>query len=109
MDESTKEKLEAEGWKFGDAADFLEMTPEEKEYLDRRCAGLEDVMSGDYANHLWEAIEKTGKKKGKKKRRKIIYDALIELGCHCQELEWRLNKALKRIETLETSDARQAD
>lgn len=41
MDELKKAMLEKAGWKIGDAADFLEMTDEEKQaleeaYLDRK-------------------------------------------------------------------------
>lgn len=38
MDPSVKKALEAAGWAFGDAADFLGMTPEERVLLDTRAA-----------------------------------------------------------------------
>ncbi|MFW5968984.1 MAG: helix-turn-helix transcriptional regulator [Persicimonas sp.] len=38
MDEEKKERLEASGWKVGDAADFLEMSPEEAAYVDLQIA-----------------------------------------------------------------------
>ena len=36
MDPKKKKALEAAGWRFGDAADFLEMTDEERQLLDTR-------------------------------------------------------------------------
>lgn len=36
MDMVKRKALEAEGWKFGDAADILEMTDEERQLLDAR-------------------------------------------------------------------------
>lgn len=36
MDASKKRALETAGWKFGDAADFLEMSDEERQLLDTR-------------------------------------------------------------------------
>jgi len=36
MDADKRKALEAAGWKFGDAADFLEMTDEERQLLDAR-------------------------------------------------------------------------
>src|SRR5271154_6428907 len=36
MDARKQKALEAAGWRFGDAADFLEMTDEERQLLDAR-------------------------------------------------------------------------
>lgn len=36
MKEAKRKALEALGWRFGDAADFLEMTDEERQLLDAR-------------------------------------------------------------------------
>lgn len=36
MDSRKRKALEAAGWRFGDAADFLEMTDEERQMLDAR-------------------------------------------------------------------------
>jgi transcriptional regulator with XRE-family HTH domain len=36
MDAEKRKALEAAGWRFGDAADFLEMTDEERQLLDAR-------------------------------------------------------------------------
>jgi predicted XRE-type DNA-binding protein len=36
MDATKRKALEAAGWKFGDAADFLEMSDEERQLLDAR-------------------------------------------------------------------------
>jgi hypothetical protein len=38
MDKLKKERLEAEGWKVGTAADFLELTPEETIRLEIKFA-----------------------------------------------------------------------
>jgi hypothetical protein len=38
MDADKRKALEAAGWKFGDAADFLEMTDDERQLLDARVA-----------------------------------------------------------------------
>ena len=37
MDELIKKALEKAGWKIGDAADFLEMTDEERLALEEAC------------------------------------------------------------------------
>lgn len=36
MNARKRKALEAAGWRFGDAADFLEMSPEERQLLDAR-------------------------------------------------------------------------
>ncbi len=36
MDAAKRKALQASGWKFGDAADFLEMSEEERQLLDTR-------------------------------------------------------------------------
>lgn len=36
MDSAKRKALEAAGWRFGDAADFLEMTDAERQFLDAR-------------------------------------------------------------------------
>src|SRR5688500_11973713 len=38
MNSAKRAALEAAGWRFGDAADFLEMTNEERQLLDARVA-----------------------------------------------------------------------
>ncbi len=38
MDATKRKALEAAGWKFGDAADFLEMSDEEHQLLDARVS-----------------------------------------------------------------------
>ena len=42
MDSEKRKVLEAAGWRFGDAADFLELTDEERQLLDAR---IEAAMS----------------------------------------------------------------
>lgn len=45
MDANKARKLEAAGWKVGDASDFLDLTPEEAEYIELKlalAAGLRD-------------------------------------------------------------------
>jgi predicted XRE-type DNA-binding protein len=36
MDEAKKQRLEAAGWRVGDTADFLELTPEEVAFIEIR-------------------------------------------------------------------------
>lgn len=36
MNSATRKALQADGWRFGDAADFLEMSDEERQLLDAR-------------------------------------------------------------------------
>ncbi|MBQ9343801.1 MAG: XRE family transcriptional regulator [Kiritimatiellae bacterium] len=43
MDAQRKKKLEAAGWKFGDYADFLGMTPEEKAVVEIRIAATKEM------------------------------------------------------------------
>ena len=38
MDKRKQKRLEAAGWKVGDAAEFLELTPEEAEYVELKLA-----------------------------------------------------------------------
>jgi DNA-binding transcriptional regulator YiaG len=38
MDKAKQEKLEQKGWKFGSAADFLQMSSEEQAYVEMRVA-----------------------------------------------------------------------
>lgn len=51
MDDMKRKKLESAGWKLGDAADFLEMSDEERQLLDARRNGIReehDIENGDY-------------------------------------------------------------
>jgi DNA-binding XRE family transcriptional regulator len=45
MDEAGIKRLEADGWKFGDADDFLGLTPEESAYLDIRMALADELKA----------------------------------------------------------------
>lgn len=38
MDSARQQKLKAKGWKFGDAADFLQLSPEQEMYVELRVA-----------------------------------------------------------------------
>ena len=38
MDNKKKKKLEAKGWIFGDTSDFLELSPEEAQFIDLKIA-----------------------------------------------------------------------
>jgi ribosome-binding protein aMBF1 (putative translation factor) len=43
MDKATRKRLERDGWKIGSVADFLQLTPEEVEYIELKrslAAGL---------------------------------------------------------------------
>ena len=52
MDSTKRKKLEAAGWKFGDAADFLEMDDAERQLLDARVAIALAVRRQRKAQHL---------------------------------------------------------
>jgi DNA-binding XRE family transcriptional regulator len=46
MDRTKKEKLEAKGWKFGDAADLFGLSPEEARYIDLKLS-LRDSLKAE--------------------------------------------------------------
>ena len=52
MDQRKQKALEAAGWRFGDAADFLEMTAEERQFLDARFELGLAVRRQRKAHHL---------------------------------------------------------
>ena len=43
MRETKKKRLEKKGWKVGDAADFLELSPEESAYIDMKLRLAESL------------------------------------------------------------------
>lgn len=43
MRESKRKKLESKGWKVGDVADFLELSPEEVAYIDLKLRLADDL------------------------------------------------------------------
>ena len=47
MKPAKRKALEAAGWKVGDAADFLEMNPDERQLLDQRDLHADDEYAGD--------------------------------------------------------------
>jgi hypothetical protein len=55
MKQSKRKALEAAGWKIGDAADFLEMSPEERQLLDARVALALAVRRQRIASNLSQA------------------------------------------------------
>jgi predicted XRE-type DNA-binding protein len=52
MDAAERKALEAAGWKFGDAADFLEMSEEERQLLDARVEIALAIRRQREASHL---------------------------------------------------------
>ena len=50
MDATKRKFLEAAGWKVGDAADFLEMSDEERQLLERAGRLLADGSTEDVRN-----------------------------------------------------------
>ena len=52
MDKKTKKKLEAAGWKVGDAQDFLDLSDAESAFIDMKLALAEDLRSRRVARHL---------------------------------------------------------
>lgn len=55
MDANTKRRLESAGWKFGDAADFLELTPAEVEFIELKFALAEGLRKERESQHLTQA------------------------------------------------------
>jgi DNA-binding XRE family transcriptional regulator len=52
MDASKRKMLEAAGWRVGDTADFLELTPQEAELIEVKLA-LGDYMRQVRRQHRW--------------------------------------------------------
>ena len=52
MDVTKRKALESAGWKVGDAADFLEMSDEERQLLDLRVEVAQAVRRQREARHL---------------------------------------------------------
>ncbi len=52
MNKTKRAKLEARGWQVGNAAEFLELTPEEAAYLDLKLSLTEALRARRTAKHL---------------------------------------------------------
>jgi len=52
MNKTERAKLEAQGWQVGDAADFLELTPEEAAYVDLKLSLTAALRTRRAAKHL---------------------------------------------------------
>ena len=52
MDKTKKARLEAAGWRVGDAADFLELTTEEAAFVELKLA-LADYLRDIRVQHGW--------------------------------------------------------
>jgi len=52
MDEKTRKKLEAAGWKTGDAQDFLELSDAEAAFIEMKLALAEDLRALRKERHL---------------------------------------------------------
>ena len=52
MDKATKKKLEAAGWKTGNAQEFLELTNAEAAFIDMKLALAADLRSRRLEKHL---------------------------------------------------------
>lgn len=52
MNETKKERLKAAGWRTGDAADFLALSPEEAAFIDLKLA-LADYLRELRTRHAW--------------------------------------------------------
>lgn len=52
MDKVKKRRLEAAGWRVGDAADFLELTAEESAFIELKLA-LADYLRDIRVQHGW--------------------------------------------------------
>jgi hypothetical protein len=56
MDETKKERLARGGWRVGDAADFLELSPEEAAFVELKLA-LADYLRQIRTQHGWTQQE----------------------------------------------------
>ncbi len=52
MKQSKRKKLEAKGWKIGTAADFLELTPEEKTFIEMKMSLSQSLKEMRQRKHL---------------------------------------------------------
>jgi predicted XRE-type DNA-binding protein len=52
MDQTKRKKLEEAGWRVGSSAEFLELTPEEAEYVELKLA-LGDYLRDLRRQHRW--------------------------------------------------------
>ncbi len=52
MDKATRKKLEAKGWKTGDAQDFLDLSDAEAAFIDMKLALAEDLRARRLRKHL---------------------------------------------------------
>ena len=52
MDETKQKRLEAAGWRVGTASDFLELSPEEAEYVELKLA-LGSYLRDIRREHRW--------------------------------------------------------
>jgi len=52
MDRKTKKALEVEGWKTGDAKDFLELSDAEAEFIEMKLALAHDLRTRRVERHL---------------------------------------------------------
>ena len=52
MRKSKRERLEAKGWRFGSAADFLKLTPADVAYIELKLALSENLKAQRQKRHL---------------------------------------------------------
>ncbi len=52
MNKTKRDKLEVHGWKIGETAEFLELTPEEAAYVDLKLSLTEALRARRTAKHL---------------------------------------------------------
>ncbi len=52
MDGKNRKELEAKGWVFGDASDFLELTPEEARFIDLKLALRASIKEARAKQHV---------------------------------------------------------
>ena len=56
MDSKKKKKLEAKGWAIGDASDFLDLSPEEAQFIELKLA-LKDSLKAERLKQSITQIE----------------------------------------------------
>lgn len=55
MKKSRQTRLEAKGWRFGSAAEFLELTDEEAAFAETKRALSDSLRNGRAAQHMSQA------------------------------------------------------
>lgn len=97
MNELKKRKLEKRGWKFGDAEDFLALTPEETEFIElklrlsRKLQALrikQKLTQSEFAKRIKSSQSRVAKieKSDPSVSLDLIVKSLLSLGANSNEI-----------------------